>query len=109
MMSSISRWNLSGGGEEGIRTLGRDGVQNYTPPIAARSPARSAILEMFPRPVSRTAGISWRGNQLHKIAAHPALQVVILRLDFAPRTRRHGLVVARQQHGRAFAPDARPP
>jgi len=40
--------------------------------------------------------------QLHKIALHPALQIVIFGLDFAPRTRRDGLVVAGKQNPRAL-------
>src|SRR5438094_2152908 len=83
IMSSISRWKRSGGGEDGIAYLWRRG-----------SIIRGRWMH----------GALWKGwLHLQKIALHPALQVVIFRLDLTPRSRRHGLVVAREQHARAFA------
>src|SRR4051794_34285721 len=83
MMSSISRWKRSGGGEDGMRSLD-DADFNYTR-----------------RPWLR------RGKLLQEVTLHPPFKVVILGLDFAPRAGGYGLVVACQQHAGAFAQHAR--
>jgi len=79
-MSSISRWNLSGGGEDGMPKPWGRGV-NYTPTACSR-----------------------RGlKQLQKVTLHPALEVVIFRFDLAPWSCGNGLVVACEQDAGAFA------
>src|SRR5579859_6655782 len=84
MMSSISRWNLSGGGEDGMEFFGL---------------GRGSIIRRC-----SPNGVLWSGRlELQKIALHPTLQVVIFGLDLTPRSRRHGLVVACEQHPGALA------
>jgi len=95
MMSSISRWKRSGGGEEGTsgnRTEEEQPGCNYT--------AQSW----------RTAPVLLLGRlrlELQEIALDPTAEVVVFRFDLAPRPRGHCLIVSRQQNGGAFAQDTR--